>query len=769
MCLICPRQWTLGLCLLSLLLGLTAVGAPTQPTITPPRATAGLLDLRAWDFEQHGPVNLNGEWAFYWQDFLTPAEFATTSPEPHSLIDVPRSWRGHIVDGQPLPSHGYATYRLLILLDPDTLPEPLLALSMPLFVNSAHTLYIEGNLLETIGQVGSNVETMTPGHKPYLVVFEPQDEQIEIILHIANFHSYQSGLPFLSPTIGTRTQIQSLNQLQLARDMVLVGSIFIMSLYHFGLFSLRVREKSPLYFGLHCLAVAVTSLMDSRFALLTQAIIPDWSLFLTLRFAVVPLTIISLGLFIDSLFPQEQPKWALRLIIGIGGLFFGLIMLTSTTISTRFVSVVSLYGAASYLWLLGVIIVAVYRQRDGAKICLLGYLPFVITGLNDVLFFNELIQTIPLLPLGLFIFTLSQAYLLSVRFVHTITQTELLSEELRRSEAKYRTLFADSRDVIFITQLDGRIHEINTVCEEVLGYSPDEATTLTVHDLLAEPSALNRLRHLIAQTAEVSDWAVMVRHQTGRTIACQLTLTRHRDLSGQVTGYQGIIHDMTAFKQAEATRQRVLALEDLTQNLEERLEARTEALREANETLQTEIERRQTHQQEKVELLSLAQQQSEHLRFMSNWLLDRQQSQQQLSTTLDEAIQQKIAVIRQNLSHLQQAAPLEDDPQLTTYVAETIRLLAEMELYLEQVTPSPDPISVEPDDPLAENPLLQLSSRERQVLLLIAEGKSNPEIAELLTVRLNTVHTYLKRIRRKLEIQDTPGLIEFAKSNGLMT
>jgi DNA-binding CsgD family transcriptional regulator len=54
------------------------------------------------------------------------------------------------------------------------------------------------------------------------------------------------------------------------------------------------------------------------------------------------------------------------------------------------------------------------------------------------------------------------------------------------------------------------------------------------------------------------------------------------------------------------------------------------------------------------------------------------------------------------------------------------------------------------------------------VLKLIAEGKSNPEIANLLTIRLNTVHTYLKRIRFKLDIQDMPGLINFARENGLL-
>ena len=50
----------------------------------------------------------------------------------------------------------------------------------------------------------------------------------------------------------------------------------------------------------------------------------------------------------------------------------------------------------------------------------------------------------------------------------------------------------------------------------------------------------------------------------------------------------------------------------------------------------------------------------------------------------------------------------------------------------------------------------------------MVEGKTNPEIADILTVTLNTVHAYLKRIRRKLDVQDGPGLVKFAQDHGLI-
>ncbi len=165
----------------------------------------------------------------------------------------------------------------------------------------------------------------------------------------------------------------------------------------------------------------------------------------------------------------------------------------------------------------------------------------------------------------------------------------------------------------------------------------------------------------------MTDFALTLRHKHGHELESQLSATVRRDEAGQVIGYQGIIHDMTAYQQAEAHRQRLLALQDLNQSLEERVEARTAALSEATTALQAEIEQRQMHQVEKDRLLSLAQQQSEHLRAMSNWLVENQQNQgRDSSTGLDEEFEQKIGAIRQNLSILQGAAVLEQDPGLTT-------------------------------------------------------------------------------------------------------
>jgi len=61
-----------------------------------------------------------------------------------------------------------------------------------------------------------------------------------------------------------------------------------------------------------------------------------------------------------------------------------------------------------------------------------------------------------------------------------------------------------------------------------------------------------------------------------------------------------------------------------------------------------------------------------------------------------------------------------------------------------------------------------LSSRERQVLQLVAEGKTTKDIAVILGVSIKTADTHRTRIMRKLDIHDTAGLVRFAIRRGLI-
>ena len=68
-----------------------------------------------------------------------------------------------------------------------------------------------------------------------------------------------------------------------------------------------------------------------------------------------------------------------------------------------------------------------------------------------------------------------------------------------------------------------------------------------------------------------------------------------------------------------------------------------------------------------------------------------------------------------------------------------------------------------------ENNAAQLTNREREVLVQIADGLSNKEIANKLGVGVRTVETHRERIMRKLNIHSVAGLTKFAISQGLVS
>ncbi|MDH7486385.1 MAG: response regulator transcription factor [Anaerolineae bacterium] len=66
-----------------------------------------------------------------------------------------------------------------------------------------------------------------------------------------------------------------------------------------------------------------------------------------------------------------------------------------------------------------------------------------------------------------------------------------------------------------------------------------------------------------------------------------------------------------------------------------------------------------------------------------------------------------------------------------------------------------------------KSPLERLTPRERQVLQLVAEGKSSAEIGDILALSPKTVDTYRSRLMQKLGLRDLPSLVKFAIQHGL--
>ena len=68
----------------------------------------------------------------------------------------------------------------------------------------------------------------------------------------------------------------------------------------------------------------------------------------------------------------------------------------------------------------------------------------------------------------------------------------------------------------------------------------------------------------------------------------------------------------------------------------------------------------------------------------------------------------------------------------------------------------------------SESPSEQLTMRERQVLQLIAEGKSTKDVAVILNISVKTAESHRSRLMRKLDIHETASLVRYAVRRGLV-
>jgi diguanylate cyclase (GGDEF)-like protein/PAS domain S-box-containing protein len=132
---------------------------------------------------------------------------------------------------------------------------------------------------------------------------------------------------------------------------------------------------------------------------------------------------------------------------------------------------------------------------------------------------------------------------------------------LRLSERRYRALFEQSRDALYITDSSGAIVEGNAALVELFGYGIDELYGRQLDFLFADPRDWDVVHSELQSRGYAREVEVRMRRRDGVQLWCLLSAAKRIDDEVEVRGYQGIIHDITDRKQAEE-RLRYNALHD---------------------------------------------------------------------------------------------------------------------------------------------------------------------------------------------------------------
>ncbi len=221
-----------------------------------PHTTAvhGILDLGSHNWAKDGIIDLNGDWAFYWDALYTPADFDSATIPPTAYADVPDFWNKNVPDNGMLePAFGYATYRLTILCPPQ---EEKLQIKF-LTVASAYKLFVNGQLIAEMGKVGTSQSTTTPAFHPAIYTVTPVDNRLDIVVQVANY-TYNIGGLWDFIKLGTEKQIQVYHTKNIAQDFFIAGSFFLIAIFHIVIYYFFEEENphSTLLYSVYSLASA---------------------------------------------------------------------------------------------------------------------------------------------------------------------------------------------------------------------------------------------------------------------------------------------------------------------------------------------------------------------------------------------------------------------------------------------------------------------------------------------------------------------------------
>lgn len=281
-----------------------------------------------------------------------------------------------------------------------------------------------------------------------------------------------------------------------------------------------------------------------------------------------------------------------------------------------------------------------------------------------------------------------------VEIVTDITERRRAEEALRQSEQKYRELFENANDIIFILDFDGRILSCNAAASRTYGYEPEQMQGLSLETLL-DRSYLPVVRELFrkkrGEQGVPNPLEFLTYTRTGEAVWVEVN-TRSVKENGKPVAVHGIARNITERKRMEeALRKREQELQEKSRNLED-----------ANTALSVLLKRREE---------------------------DRAELEEKVICNVRELI-----------------LPYIDNLKITPVDSHQLNQLNILERNTSEI--------ISPFLRTLSSKYPNLTPTEIKVINFIREGRTTKEIAGLLNASARTIEVHRDNIRKKLQLKN---------------
>ncbi|MCC5815474.1 MAG: 7TM-DISM domain-containing protein [Leptospira sp.] len=397
-------------------------------SIVLPEIESGILNLENIDLVNK-KVFLKGDWEFHWNEFRD--EFKSPQ-KTQKHVHIPSHWIDlESQTGEPVKIEGIATFKASIIL-PES--QHKLGLRIPP-MDTGFVLYWNGEEIARNGNIYKETGGSFPHYYAPLVLELKNTKKGEnvIHLHMANSIYPRPGFRDII-TLGIYDELEFDFSQKLFIDVFLTGALFIIGLYHLGLWILRRDDVSTLYFAL------LTFVMVLRISVTGEAVAYQffpiyWKLSTFIEYISFYSACAFLLLFIKSLYPHESIRNLDYITLGII-LFFNIIVISfPISVYTKSLMYFQIFTITLAIYYYYIVIKAMINKRESATGFFIAMFVFLVTYANDALYANRLIESFFMIGIGIFTFFFAQAFLLSKRFANAFNTAATLTLEL---DAKVR-------------------------------------------------------------------------------------------------------------------------------------------------------------------------------------------------------------------------------------------------------------------------------------------------------------------------------------------